>query len=73
MAADPHNAVRLILPDGYDDAAAAPAAVAGRRRARRPIDEPTFSVYRMTFTGDDGEPVTTTGVIGALGLDARRP
>ena len=31
-------------------------------------DAPTFSLYRMDFTGDDGRPQRTTGVIGALGL-----
>jgi uncharacterized protein (DUF1015 family) len=30
---------------------------------------PTLSVYRMTFTADDGTPATTTGVIGALSLE----
>ena len=69
LARDPHNSVRLILPDSYDG---------GRRRRWRSgeadgvlvtDDEPTFSVYRMDFTGDDGLPQRTTGVIGALGLD----
>ncbi len=30
---------------------------------------PTFSIYRMDFTGDDGIPQRTTGVLGALALD----
>jgi uncharacterized protein (DUF1015 family) len=68
LAADPHNVVRLILPDDYGDAATLLAAW----RAEGVLTEdagPTFSVYRMTFTGDDGTVATTTGVIGALALD----
>jgi uncharacterized protein (DUF1015 family) len=69
LRADPHNMVRLILPDTYAGAAAAlrdwrAAGVLGTD------DEPTFSVYRMSYVGDDGAPTTTTGVIGALALDA---
>lgn len=68
LAADPHNVVRLILPDDYDDAATTLAAwrsggVVAEDRA------PSFSVYRMTFTADDGSRATTTGVIGALALE----
>jgi uncharacterized protein (DUF1015 family) len=67
-ARDPHNAVRLILPDTYDAAAAALA----QWRAEGVLvtdDTPTFSIYRMDFTGDDGVPQRTTGVLGALALD----
>jgi len=67
-ARDPHNAVRLILPDSYDAAAAALA----RWRDDGVLvtdDAPTFSIYRMDFTGDNGMPQRTTGVLGALGLD----
>ncbi len=67
-ARDPHNAIRLILPDSYASAAAALA----RWRADGVLvtdDSPGYSVYRMEFTGDDGNPRQTTGVIGALGLD----
>ena len=67
-ARDPHNAVRLILPDSYDGAAAALA----RWRAEGVLDtddSPAFFVYAMEFTGDDGEARRTTGVLGALGLD----
>jgi uncharacterized protein (DUF1015 family) len=67
-ARDPHNAVRLILPDTYDGAAAALA----QWRAEGVLvtdDAPTFSIYRMDFTGDDGIPQRTTGVLGALALD----
>ncbi len=71
MARDPHNSVRLILPDSYDGA----AATLAQWRADGVLatdGEPTFSVYRMDFTGDDGLPQRTTGVIGALGLDNDR-
>ncbi len=67
-ARDPENAVRLILPDTYDGAAAALA----RWRDDGVLvtdDAPTFSIYRMDFTGDDGLPQRTTGVLGALALD----
>lgn len=67
-ARDPCNAVRLILPDTYDAAAAALAW--WRDDGILVSDEaPTLSIYRMEFTGDDGFPQRTTGVIGALGLD----
>lgn len=67
-ARDPHNAVRLILPDTYDAAA---AALAQWRADEVLVTDvaPTFSIYRMEFTGDDGVPQRTTGVLGALGLD----
>jgi uncharacterized protein (DUF1015 family) len=67
-ARDPHNSVRLILPDSY--AAAADALARWRAEGVLGVDEaPTLSVYVMEFTGDDGEPRRTTGVLGALGLD----
>jgi uncharacterized protein (DUF1015 family) len=67
VAGDPHNAVRLILPDSYDGAA---QTLAQWRVDGVLVDDdtPTFSVYRMDFTGDHGLPQRTTGVIGALGL-----
>ena len=64
---DPHNSVRLILPDSYAGAASTWA----RWRAEGVLvtdDGPTLSLYRMDFDGDDGRPQRTTGVIGALGL-----
>ena len=67
-ARDPHNAVRLILPDTYD--AAATALAQWRDDAVLVTDDaPTFSIYRMDFTGDNGIPQRTTGVLGALALD----
>ena len=65
---DPHNAVRLILPDSYRGA----ADLLDEWRSDGTLvddDEPTFSVYRMQFTDADGTARTTTGVIGALELD----
>ena len=68
LAADPRNVVRLILPDAYDEAAKTFAQ--WRRDGVLTVGTaPTFSVYRMTFTADDGARTTTTGVIGALALD----
>ena len=68
LAEDPHNAVRLILPDSYD--AAAGLFAQWQRDGVLVVDDtPTFSIYRMHYTGDDGAPRTTTGVIGALALD----
>jgi uncharacterized protein (DUF1015 family) len=67
-ARDPQNAVRLILPDTYDAAA---AALAQWRDDEVLVtdDAPTFSIYRMDFTGDNGLRQRTTGVLGALTLD----
>jgi uncharacterized protein (DUF1015 family) len=68
LTRDPHNAVRLILPDSY----AAAATTFARWRADGVLvtdAEPSFSIYRMEFTGDDGTTRQTTGVIGALALD----
>jgi uncharacterized protein (DUF1015 family) len=68
LADDPHNAVRLILPDTY--ATAAELFTGWQRDGTLVVaDAPTFSIYRMHYTGDDGAPRTTTGVIGALALD----
>jgi len=72
-ATDPHNAVRLILPqatppaDPYQHAAAT---------LRRWLEEgvlacdpaPAFYVYRMRFADEAGTPRQAVGVIGALGL-----
>ena len=67
LARDPHNSVRLILPDTYDEAAA--TLRAWRDEGVLGVDDtPSFSVYRMTFTDDAGRVRQTTGVIGALAL-----
>jgi uncharacterized protein (DUF1015 family) len=68
LAQDPHNSVRLILPDRY--AAAAEALTRWQREGVLAVDErPSYSVYRMHFPGDDGTPRSTTGVLGALAID----
>jgi len=68
QARDPHNAIRLILPDSYEGAAAA-LEQWERDGVLAADDRASFSVYRMHFTGDDGRPRSTTGVLGALALD----
>jgi uncharacterized protein (DUF1015 family) len=70
-AADPHNAIRLILPDSYDAAARALREwqADGTLLTER---EPSFSAYRMHYVDDDGRSRITTGVIGALALDRDR-
>ena len=72
-AADPHNAVRLILPrpappaDAYAHAAADFAAwLADGVLATDAGD--TFYGYEMRFIGADGEARRTRGVLGALTL-----
>ena len=67
-ASDPHNMVHLVLPDSYGAAADALAAWQADGTLARDTTE-SFCLYRMTFTGDDGTVVTTTGVIGLLGLE----
>ncbi len=69
-ARDPHNTVVIDLPvggaDPYADAAEAFTAWLADGVLR--IDEPSFYVYRMDYTGETGEPAHTTGVVGALEL-----
>lgn len=70
-AIDPHNIVLLDYPverDGED------RYVRAATEMRRWLDNgvlladssPSFSIYRMTFTTEEGLTRTTTGVIGAL-------
>jgi len=70
---DPYNVVRIDLPseaDGaarYEDARGTLEAWQDAQvLVRDPI--PTFTVYRMTTTGEDGVTRHTTGVVGALEL-----
>ena len=69
---DPHNAVRLILPTGNEPYASAAADLAMWRRDEilRPDKEPALYAYRMRFQDDYGAEQTTTGVVGALALEA---
>jgi uncharacterized protein (DUF1015 family) len=70
--ADPHNAVRLILPrdvepgDRYEQARA--AFQAWQAEGVLAADEPHLYVYRMSFTDEEGTARRMTGVMGALKL-----
>ncbi|MGH9304658.1 MAG: DUF1015 domain-containing protein, partial [Acidimicrobiales bacterium] len=78
-ARSPYNAIHVELPspptgsdlDPYENAASI-----FRRWHEEGIvsieDSPSFAVYTMTFTDDDGSERSTTGVLGALGLDPGR-
>lgn len=70
---DPHNAVRIDLPDeaeGDGRYEAARGCLDGWQEAGVLVRDrvPAFTVYRMTATDEDGTPRHTTGVIGALEL-----
>jgi len=70
--ADPHNAVRLILPEGADPYRGAGALLdAWVADGTLTVDgTPTFTVYRMTYPDGDGTR-STIGVLGALVLPER--
>jgi uncharacterized protein (DUF1015 family) len=76
MASDPHNVVRLILPQpvpGHPGDVYAEAARALREwqdeRILVPDPEPALYVYEQAAPGEPGEaPVTQRGLIGALRL-----
>lgn len=72
-ARDPHNAVRLILPDGDDPYATAADLLAAwvADGTLATDDERAFHVYRMAFRDGDGVERLTTGVLGALVLPDR--
>ncbi|HEX6311926.1 MAG TPA: DUF1015 domain-containing protein [Acidimicrobiia bacterium] len=77
-AADPHNAVRLLLPRDATDCdryrVAADAFSAWQAAGVLVADpEPRFYLYRMDFDDEDGRPRHTRGVIGALGLPTADP
>jgi uncharacterized protein (DUF1015 family) len=74
VARSPHNAILVELPidpDGGDRYSHAAALFADWHRSGAVVvaDRPTFYLYRMTFTEEDGTTRATTGVLGALGLD----
>lgn len=74
LARDPHNAVRLILPEG-DDRYSKSAATLDEwtRDETLTLDEtPSLYRYRMTFEVD-AHPVVTDGVLGALVLPDSAP
>ncbi|CAN5561525.1 DUF1015 domain-containing protein [soil metagenome] len=71
VARSDRNAVLFDLPDEADgaDRYTAAAATFDAWRAEGTLvtdDRPTFTVYRMTYTDDRGNPARTLGVIGAL-------
>ena len=69
-ARDPHNAVRLILPDAYDEATATLRSCSGAPRACSRTDDGTaFSGTGWTSPVTTARPQRTTGVLGALALD----
>jgi uncharacterized protein (DUF1015 family) len=71
-AADPHNAVRLILPrdvepgDRYQQAR--DTFDQWQADGTLAADEPRLYAYRMAFTDEAGSARTMTGVVGALEL-----
>ena len=72
-ARDPHNAVRIDLPDEADGDARYEQACAALQGwladGTLVVDErPSFTIYRMTSRGEDGVERRTTGVLGALEL-----
>jgi uncharacterized protein (DUF1015 family) len=73
-ALSPYNAIHVELPEpaGDLDRYANAAAVFARWHAESAVavaTDPTLYVYRMTFPDEDGSLRSTTGVLGALGLD----
>ncbi len=73
VARSARNAVVFDLPpeaDGDDRYTRAAATFAAWRQDGTLVtdDQPSFTVYRMTFTDDRGRPARTLGVIGALDL-----
>jgi uncharacterized protein (DUF1015 family) len=68
MARSPHNAVRLLLPDGDYDGAAAALRSWQAQHVLELDPVPAFYGYRMRFTDERGTARVTTGVLGALTL-----
>jgi uncharacterized protein (DUF1015 family) len=72
-ARDPHNAVRIDLPDEADGEGrydqARDTFRAWLADGTLVVDErPSFTLYRMASVGEDGAERRTTGVLGALEL-----
>jgi uncharacterized protein (DUF1015 family) len=71
VARSPHNAVRLLLPEGdYEGAARELEAWEADGTLERD-PEPAFYGYRMEFTDDHGRSRSSEGIIGALVLPIR--
>lgn len=72
-AADPHNVVRIDLPDEADgpgryDAAGATFAAWQAEGVLATDPTPAFYTYRMVLDDGSGAPMRTVGVLGALEL-----
>lgn len=73
VASDPHNIVRIDLPDEvdgpdrYDRAAATLSEWIAQGILLQEAEE-AFYIYRMDYRDDTGTPVHTMGVLGALAL-----
>jgi len=65
----PLIAFKILESIDFVDEAAAALATWRDEGVLNADTAPTFSIYRMDFTGDDGIPQRTTGVLGALALD----
>ncbi|MGH7607424.1 MAG: DUF1015 domain-containing protein, partial [Gemmatimonadales bacterium] len=76
-AADAHNIVHLLLPEGSDDGRYARAAglLADWRRRGVLVRDPAPAVYVLAqdFTLRDGEPVTRRGVLAAVAAEGYEP
>lgn len=71
-ARDPHNIVRLILPEGGDDRYGTAAQMLSEWRTEGAIvteDRPAVYVLRQAFVNRDGVPCERTGVIGAVAVE----
>lgn len=73
VARSDRNAVLFDLPveaDGADRYTAAATTFDAWRAEGTLVtdDHPTFTIYRMTYTDDQGRPARTLGIIGALDL-----
>ena len=71
VARSPHNAVRLLLPEGDYEGAANNLGAWCANGTLELDAEPAFYGYRMEFTDDRGARRTTNGIIGALELPVR--
>lgn len=68
-AQDPHNIVHIDVPRSGDDPYAEAARVLAawvREGVLQPDDEPSFTIYRMSFTDATGRIRTISGVLGGL-------
>jgi uncharacterized protein (DUF1015 family) len=65
----PYNIVRVELPAGQYDAAAALLATWKSTGVLAREKSPALYGYRMTYPGPDGRPRETRGVLGALALE----